>query len=95
MVYDPAALGNAQKVLGDSVSYAESAAQLARACDVIVIVTAWDEFRNLSADDLHTGGRRKAIIDCWRILDSHRLAPVADIVYLGHGDVAALPVSMR
>jgi UDPglucose 6-dehydrogenase len=84
VVYDPAGLDNARRHLGDRVSYAESAAACIGVADVIVVVSPWEEFRQLSADDFG-GAKRRVVIDCWRILDASALGSVADVVHLGIG----------
>jgi UDPglucose 6-dehydrogenase len=58
VVYDPAALENARRQLGDAATYAASAADCARQADVLVITTAWPEFKRLTPADLKSGDRR-------------------------------------
>ena len=67
VVYDPAAMENANRVLGGRVTFAGSAAECVRASDVLAIVTPWPEFQKISAADLKSGD--VTIIDCWRVLD--------------------------
>lgn len=87
VVYDPAGMDNARDVLGDPVTYAESAVACISAADVVVVVTPWEEFGRLSADAFDLG-KRRTVIDCWRILDPAALAGVADVVHLGLGSTA-------
>src|SRR6185369_8684440 len=68
VVYDPAAIENARRELGDAITYAGSAAACAKQADVLVITTAWPEFKNLTPADLKPGDRRPVIVDCWRVL---------------------------
>jgi UDPglucose 6-dehydrogenase len=83
VVYDPEGLENARAVLGEAAAYAESAAACVASADVVVMVTPWPEFGRLSAADF--GGRRRTLIDCWRMFDAADLAAVADVVHLGIG----------
>lgn len=84
-VYDPAALGNARRVLGDRVRYARAASECLAEASLVVVATAWDEFRQLSAADLGSSGGRAAILDCWRILDRTRFEPEVEYLTLGTG----------
>ncbi len=81
-VYDPAGMTNARRDLGDAVRYAESAQSCAADCDVTVITTAWEEFRQIQ----FVGVDRFAhtIIDCWRLIDATK-CPNAHVVVIGVG----------
>jgi UDPglucose 6-dehydrogenase len=86
-LYDPAAMENVKRALGDRVTFATSTADCVRQCDVIVITTAWDEFRALNPSHLNQNGR-PVLVDCWRILDRSQFDEFADYVALGTGPVA-------
>ena len=90
VVADPAALPNAQLVLGDLVSWAHSTEECVAAADVVVITTAWQEFASLPVDVFAQGEHRKTVIDCWRILDQEIVSPIVDYVALGEFDGARL-----
>jgi UDPglucose 6-dehydrogenase len=77
VVYDPAAMENANKVLIGRVTFARAAAECAAAADVVAIMTAWAEFKNLS----FTSERPATVLDCWRALNN---VP-AEIEYLRIG----------
>ena len=49
--FDPAALENARKVLGERVLFAPSAIDALKGTDCCIIATEWDEFRKLRARD--------------------------------------------
>jgi hypothetical protein len=53
--------------------------------DVIVIATAWEEFRTLPAMALVRSGRRAAVLDCWRMLDPAIYGEIVDLHHLGKG----------
>ncbi len=90
-VFDPAAVGSAERILGNGVLYAASAKECVRGADVVVVATAWEEFRTLEPVDFSIDGRRPLVIDCWRILDEERFAKVADILHLGRSNTPANP----
>jgi UDPglucose 6-dehydrogenase len=86
--YDPAAMGNARRLLGDSVALSESLAEAVSSADVIVLATAWDEFKSLDAAMLERDGRRRVVVDCWRVLPADEIEQVADYVVLGKGGLS-------
>jgi UDPglucose 6-dehydrogenase len=71
-VYDPVAQKSARAALGDTVEFAESMHECAASADVLVIATAWDEFKDLSQSDLKQSLSGVTIFDCWDMLDPHR-----------------------
>jgi UDPglucose 6-dehydrogenase len=73
IVYDPAAMPSARAVLEDRVTYAGSTSECARAADVLVIATPWDEFRDLDPACIQAGA---IVLDCWRILPEARFGQV-------------------
>ncbi|HVO25720.1 MAG TPA: UDP-glucose/GDP-mannose dehydrogenase family protein [Candidatus Margulisiibacteriota bacterium] len=85
VVYDPAAADKARSIVGDGIVFAASAVDCARQVDVIVITTAWDEFRALSAEHLNSANGRPTVIDCWRVLDPANFGDAAHFVALGTG----------
>src|SRR3989339_465188 len=68
-VYDPVAMANAQKVLGDRVGYCFSAAYAAEAADALLIMTEWDEFRNFDFNILRGRMRQQVVIDGRNLYD--------------------------
>lgn len=91
MVHDPKAMATARRALADAVHYAATPAQCAASAEVLVVTTAWPQFAALRAEDFKpaapsTTRARSVAIDCWRVLDADRLAPVCDIVLPGRGD---------
>ena len=89
VVYDPAAMDNARKVLVGAISFAKSAADCVAAADVVAIVTPWAEFKKVPASVFESGGKRRMVLDCWRILPSEMFDGVAEWQTLGYGDSAA------
>ncbi len=50
--YDPIAAEGARKILGDEVTMCESAYQVAEGCDALILVTDWNEFKNLNMEKI-------------------------------------------
>ena len=69
VVYDPAAMDEARKIFGSSVAYASSARGCIRGADCCIVVTEWDEFKELSPDDFLGEMRFPAVVDGRRIYD--------------------------
>jgi UDPglucose 6-dehydrogenase len=85
VVYDPAAMENACKVLGNStVTYAASAAEAIEGVDACVIVTEWAEFRALDWRRLAPTMAQPLVIDL-RNLYSPAEAAEMDIDYISVG----------
>ena len=65
LVYDPLAMENARRVLGDSVQYGESVDDCVSRADVIVIANPDREFGAVNPGDSQDGSRT-VVIDAWR-----------------------------
>lgn len=84
IVTDPLALETASAVLGDSVVAVGSAEAAIGAADIIVIASPAPEFSRLPASAFAAQGKRRVVLDCWRILPAE-VADLADVVHLGRG----------
>jgi len=82
VVRDPMAMETARGVLGDKVTYAATTDLCARAADVLVVATPWDEFKALDPSVLRHGA---TVLDCWRILPAEGFAARANYLVLGLG----------
>jgi UDPglucose 6-dehydrogenase len=60
IAYDPKAMNNAKKLLGEKINYAKSVGEVIEKSDAVLIVTEWDEFKNLDFSD-------KIVIDARRM----------------------------
>ncbi|MCY1144106.1 UDP-glucose/GDP-mannose dehydrogenase family protein [Actinoplanes sp. Pm04-4] len=67
-VYDPAGLQNAQAA-APHLTYAKSLEDAARDADLVCVLTAWDEFRNVEPAALAGVVRQTRIIDAMNCLD--------------------------
>lgn len=93
VVYDPAALNNAKEILVGNVTFAGSAEACAFEVDVLVIATAWREFRNLSPAYMKPSGDGPVIVDCWRLLSDNEFA--REYIRLGFGPASREPFRAR
>ena len=85
VVYDPAAMDNARKVLGGGVKFAASVEECVSSADVIVIVTPWEEFRSITPRMLDRPSLPRVVVDCWRLLKAEQYLPGAQYIALGVG----------
>lgn len=84
LVHDPHPLqGILPTLMLDKAVPVEHAADAIRQSELVVITTASKEYANLPTDVFCADGRKRTILDCWRIL-SRDIGDVADIIYLGH-----------
>ncbi|GHS89250.1 UDP-glucose 6-dehydrogenase [Campylobacterota bacterium] len=65
--FDPKAMETAKEILGESVTYANSAIEGARGADILVVLTEWQDFKSVPLDKLDM--RRKNIIDLRHVID--------------------------
>jgi UDPglucose 6-dehydrogenase len=85
VAHDPAGVPNAQRVLGDAVGFAASAADAVQQADVVVLTTPWPEFAALDPAVFEREGEPRVVVDCWRALDRESLESVATYLVLGEG----------
>ena len=67
-VYDPKAMDNAHRLIGDSVNYAADAYEAAKNADILVILTEWEEFRHLDLPKLKEIMNKPKIVDLRNML---------------------------
>lgn len=72
-VYDPVAMDECRRRLGDSVSYATDMYDAARGADALMLVTEWKELRMPNVDVLRQGMKGNLILDGRNILDGDEL----------------------
>ena len=74
VVYDPVAMKEAQRILGDKVTYAKDEYDACIDADAIVLVTEWPEFRLPNFRVLERLLKNKIIFDGRNIYDPAELA---------------------
>lgn len=82
--YDPEAMGEARKSLGDTIEYAEGMYDALEGADALVVVTEWNEFRRPSWQRIRTAMKGHAIFDGRNIYDPKRVR-AEGFAYYGMG----------
>jgi UDPglucose 6-dehydrogenase len=73
--YDPAAMDEARHTLPD-IEYAEDAYDAANGCDVLVIATEWNQFRNLDWDRLKSALRAPVVVDLRNVYEPKHMRDI-------------------
>lgn len=81
-VYDPVSMPPAEAILGNKVTYADSLKSALNDKDIIVLMTAWDEFRGINESMFES--TETQVIDCWRLLETSSFESM-DLIHLGKG----------
>ena len=82
--YDPVAGENAKKVLPKGIHYAKDAYDAALGADAVIVVTEWNEFRQLDLVKLAKGLNSRVLFDGRNIYDPGRVKQLG-FVYYGVG----------
>ena len=67
VAYDPLAIPNARKLLGETVEFAEDERSAVKGADCSIIMTEWNQFRKLRAEDYLALMRTPNLIDARRL----------------------------
>ena len=94
VVHDSVALATGHAALGDKVMPTSDAVLAIAHADIVILATPSQEYAALSGKDFARLGRRRAVIDCWRLLPE-AVADVADVVHLGRGLPSTLNPATR
>lgn len=71
--YDPEAMPNVKKLLGDKISYTENAYEALDNADALLIVTEWSAFRTPDFDELENRLKTKVIFDGRNLYDLQKM----------------------
>ena len=71
--YDPIAAEGAKKILSSDVVFCDNAYQVAEACDAIVVVTDWNEFKNLNLEKVRDAMKTPVVFDGRNIYSPEKL----------------------
>ncbi len=83
--YDPMAMEGAKKELGSIITYSSNARECVKGSDLVIIMTAWEEFKDLGSNELaRLMGGRPRVLDARRIYDRERFVS-ADFAATGLG----------
>ena len=83
-VYDPAAMENVRRVYGDRLFYAKNAYDAAEGAEAVVVVTEWNQFRNMNLDKLKGKMKGDVLVDLRNIFEPEK-AKALGFKYTGMG----------
>ncbi len=81
--FDPVAMDNAGSVLSE-VRYFEDPYEAIRDCDALIVITEWDEFRNLDMRAVKVLLRQPIVVDGRNIYDKNEMTELG-FTYMGIG----------
>lgn len=76
VAYDPVAMHEAKRVLGDTVSYSTDMYETLNKADALVIVTEWPEFRSPDFEEIAKRLNKKVLFDGRNIFDSTEMKQI-------------------
>jgi len=82
--YDPLAMPRARQQLDSVVEFCGDSYSVATGADALVIITEWDEFRELDLSRVKELMRRPVVVDGRNIYDPHRMRELG-FIYRGVG----------
>jgi UDPglucose 6-dehydrogenase len=74
VAYDPKAVVNARYVFGDKIEYAKSSVECLEDADCCIVVTEWDEFKQLGPEVFIEHMKSPLVIDGRRIYDPQKFS---------------------
>lgn len=81
--YDPIAMQNAKKVL-KNIDFHSDSYSAAKNCDLLIVVTEWNEFRQLNLQKIKSVMKQPVILDSRNIYEPHILRGMG-FIYMGVG----------
>jgi UDPglucose 6-dehydrogenase len=81
--YDPIAMSNAKKIL-KNVDFQPDAYSVAKDCDILIVMTEWNEFRQLDLEKMKKYMKKPALLDGRNIYDPREMKEMG-FVYSGVG----------
>jgi len=85
VAYDPAAMNNTKKLLGNHIDYASSAIECIKGADCCIVATEWDEFKQLKPDDFIHHMKTYIVVDGRRIYDPEEYSRKVKFTAIGLG----------
>ncbi|MDO8470606.1 MAG: UDP-glucose/GDP-mannose dehydrogenase family protein [bacterium] len=82
--YDPQAMNNAKRIFMDGIEYSQTPYEAAKDADALVILTEWNEFKDLDLEKIRALLRRPVVIDGRNIFDPSRMRELG-FTYIGIG----------
>ena len=75
-VFDPVAMSAFESTIGLTVSHCKNAYDAAENCDGLLLVTEWNEFREMDLTRLHKVMREPVFVDCRNVYKPERMKEV-------------------
>ena len=85
--FDPKAKETAKEVFGEEIKYADSIEEVLKESECAVIITDWDEFKNLKPEDFKKHMKTPNLVDGRRIYDYQEFNNALPFRALGHIDL--------
>ena len=82
--FDPKAMDNAKKLVGDKIKYAADAFDAAKGADVVAVLTEWVDFKSLDLARLKSVMKTPKIVDLRNLLDKDEAVKLG-FSYVGIG----------
>ncbi len=82
--YDPVAVENAKRILGDAITYCEDPYQVAEGADALLLVSEWNEFKQVNMERVRGLMRQPVLLDGRNIYDPQRMRALG-FTYRGMG----------
>jgi UDPglucose 6-dehydrogenase len=89
-VYDPEAMSNVKKQIGDIVKYGENQYDVLEKADALIIATEWNEFRTPNFLKMVTSLKNKVIFDGRNLFDMNAIRELG-FYYVSIGRAIAVP----
>lgn len=87
VVYDPVAMSNARRIFGNNVGYASAPIECISNADCCILVTEWNEFRNLKPEDFIEHMKTPVLVDGRRIFNAEEFSKTVRFAAIGLGYV--------
>jgi UDPglucose 6-dehydrogenase len=85
VAYDPAAIPVAKALFKSSIEYANSANECLRGADCCILVTEWEEFKQLAPEDFIKNMRNPVLVDGRRIYSAEKFKQKMKFIAIGLG----------
>jgi len=83
--YDPVAMNNTKKLLGNRIDYPSSAIECIKGADCCIVATEWNEFKKLEPDDFVHHMKTPVVVDGRRIYDPEEYSRKVEFTAIGLG----------
>lgn len=81
VAFDPEAMENARRVLGDRVTFAESSLDALEGADALVVVTEWNEFRFPDFERIKRGLKQPVVFDGRNVYDPRTMSDLGFVYH--------------